>query len=107
MTVLAALLNSLAFPISASQAEVIATCRDLDLGVDFTSGIAQSRQFELAQADCIRNAIFSPNVSEGGVSISWGDRRAMMAMMNRIYAKYGEPLIKEENPTVEFLKDWM
>lgn len=106
MKIITALLNSLSFPLTQPQAEVIATSRGLDLQAEFTPQDATSKEFQLSKADAFRLAIVSPNVSEGGVSISYSDRKWMMSLANAIYSKYGEPLILEDNPTVEFLHDW-
>ena len=85
---------------SVGQVEVIATERNLDLSAAFDQNVAKSPAFQLSKADMIRNIITMPNVSEGGVSISITDRRTLIGLANGIYSKYGEPLIKEENPTV-------
>lgn len=99
-------MNSVSFPISDAQAGVIAVRRGLDLEADFTKAIGDSGAFLLSMADCIRMVVIAPNVSEGGVSISYGDRKVMLSLANSIYSKFGEPLIQESNPTVEFMKEW-
>lgn len=106
MLVITALLNSLSFPLTQPQAEVIATSRGLDLGAEYSTEIAKDKSFLLSKADAIKLAILSPNISEGGVSISYSDRKLLMSLANAIYAKFEEPLISESFPTVEFLKDW-
>ena len=106
MIISTALLNSLPYPLTPEQIEVIATQRGLDLSATFTRDVSRSPEYQLSQADAIRLMITAPNVSEGGVSISFSDRKFMMSLANAIYSKYGEPLIKEDNPTVEFMKDW-
>lgn len=103
MTVREALLSSASFSVSFEQAEVIAVTRDLYLEENFTKEIAVSKAFELSKADMIKMVILMPNVSEGGVSISITDRHYLMGVANSIYAKYGEPLIQEQQPTVEYL----
>jgi len=105
MDVKTALLNTVSFPLSATQAEVIAVERELDLTAEFTKEIGRSPKFQLAKADMIRNIITSPNVSEGGVSISLADRKTLIGIANGIYGKYGEPLIKEQHPTVTPIYD--
>lgn len=106
MKTVTALLNSLSFPLTLPQVEVIAVGRGLDLEGEFTPQVAKSKAFLLSKADAMKLAILAPNVSEGGVSISYSDRKLMMSLANAIYSKFGEPLITESNPTVEFLKDW-
>ena len=95
-----ALLNAFSFPMSKEQAEVIAIERGLDAGAEFDVEIGRSSAFMLSKADMIRNIVTMPNVSEGGVSISISDRKTLIGLANGIYSKYGEPLIKDENPTV-------
>lgn len=101
MDVKTALLHSVSFPLSATQAEVIAEDRGLKLDAQYTKAIGKTPEFRLAKADMIRNIITAPNVSEGGVSISYSDRKTLIGIANGIYAKY-EPgsVIKEEHPTV-------
>lgn len=106
MTIKDALFNSVSFSVSTKQAEVIAITRGLNVEDMFTPSVAQSREFLLSKADIIRLAITQPNVSEGGVSISFSDRKAMLSIANSIYAKYGEPLVSEQNPSVSFVEDW-
>lgn len=106
MKIVTALLNSLSFPLTIPQVEVIAVSRELDLESEYTTEVAKSREFLLSKADAMKLMILAPNVSEGGVSISYSDRKLMMSLANAIYSKYGEPLISEDNPTVEFMHDW-
>lgn len=105
MDVRTALLSTVSFPLSETQAEMIAVKRGLDVGADFSAKIGQSKPFELAQADVIRAVLLSPNVSEGGVSISYTDRKTLLGLANSIYSKYGEPLVKEGYPTVTPIED--
>lgn len=105
MTIREALFNSVSFSVSHEQAEVIAITRGLDVDDDFTSAVANSREFLLSKADMIRLVITQPNISEGGVSISFTDRKSLIGIANAIYRSYGESVIGEAEPTVEFL-DW-
>lgn len=105
MTIREALRNSFPFAISNGQIELISAARCLNADDDFNSSIATSREFELAKADIIKMVVMSPNVSEGGVSISFADRSAMISIANEIYGKYGEPLFGHAIPTVRAL-DW-
>lgn len=105
MTVREALRNSFPFAVKDSQLEVIAASRGLVLNDDFDSFVSSGKSFELAKADVIRLAVMTPNISEGGVSISFSDRSGMISIANAIYGKYGEPLLGQEAPTVKPL-DW-
>lgn len=70
---------------------------------EFTASIATSMEFNLAKADLFKSLVLMPNVSEGGVSISISDRRSLIGLANAIYRKYGEPLIEELHPMVEYI----
>lgn len=104
MTVREALYNSVSFSVGPMSAEVIAVERGLNLDDRFSAIIAKSKEYNLSKADMIKHALMMPNVSEGGVSISFSDRQALMRIANAIYAKYGESLIADQTPTVEFVE---
>lgn len=105
MDVRTALLNLVSFPLAESQAEVLAVRRGLDFDALYTRDTANSREFRLTHADSLRLLVTQPNVSEGGVSISVSDKAALTAMANAIYREYGEPCIREQEPTVELVDD--
>ena len=105
MDIKTALLNSVSFPLTATQAEVIATERGLNLEANFTKEIGMSAKYQLAKADMIRCFITAPDVSEGGVSISISDRRTLIGIANGIYARFNEPLIQEQHPLVTPIPD--
>ena len=106
MDVKSALLHSVSFPLSECQIEVIATRRDLESGDEFSSEVGRSPAFLLAKADMIRTIVTAPNISEGGVSISISDRRALIGMANSIYSRYEpESIILEQCPTVTPIYD--
>lgn len=105
MTVREALRRFFPFVVNDSQLDVIAISRGLFLDNEFDQFIASSKPYELAYADVIKSAVMTPNVSEGGVSISFNDKSSMISIANGIYGKYGEPLLGLETPTVKPL-DW-
>lgn len=105
MTVREALRNSFPFAVKDSLLDVVAISRGLYIDDDFDQSIATSSLFNLAKADVIKTIVMTPNVSEGGVSISFNDRANMISIANGIYGKYGEPLLGLETPTVKPL-DW-
>ena len=101
MDVREALLNSMPFAISPSQVEVIGIERDIDLDEGFYPETKDSVGYQLAKADMIRIFVMTPNVSEGGVSISITDRQRLIGIANAIYGKYEpESIILEEHPKV-------
>ena len=103
MTVREALRNSFPFAVSSGAIEVIAYTRSLHIDDEFDANIANSKAFLLAKADIIKTIVMSPNVSEGGVSISFSDKEAMISIANEIYGRYGEPFFGQTNPTVKVL----
>lgn len=105
MTVREALRNSFPFAVKDSLLDVIAISRGVVLDNELDPFVATSKPFELAYADVIKSAVMTPNVSEGGVSISFSDKSDMISIANGIYGKYGEPLLRLETPTVKPL-DW-
>lgn len=105
MTIREALRNSFPFVVSEGAVNMISVSRMLDLDGDFDASVASSRAFELAKADIIKSTVMTPNVSEGGVSISYSDRQTMIAIANEIYGRYGEPICGQATATVRAL-DW-
>ena len=75
------------FPISDSQAEVIMIDRGINSAGEYTG---KTQSMNLAKADALMLAANSPNVSEGGYSISLQDRKNMISEANAIYLQYGE-----------------
>ena len=97
-----ALRNCIAYPFSTEQVELAATKRGLTLTDVFTKEIGETKAFKLASADLIKKVILSPNISQGGVSLSYSDRKALIADVNRTYRANGEldEVISEGDPTV-------
>lgn len=101
MTIREALRNSFPFAVGQGQLDVIAISRGLSLDDEFDSHVAVSRSFELCKADVIKTVVMTPNLSEGGVSISFTDRDSMISIANSIYGKYGEPIFGQDLKTVK------
>ena len=105
MTIREALRNSFPFTVSNGTLDVIAVSRGLSIEDLFDTEVASNRQYELAKADVIKSVVMSPNISEGGVSISFSERQYMISVANEIYERYGEALLGQATPTVKAL-DW-
>lgn len=105
MTIREALRNSFPFSVNDSLLDVIAISRGLVLDDLYDPFVASSKPFDLAKADVIKTIIMTPNISEGGVSISFSEKANMISIANGIYGKYGEQLLGQETPTVKPL-DW-
>lgn len=88
--------------------EAIAVLRGIydSLQEEITPQVMGSKAFVLCEADMMKYLATVPNVSEGDVSISMGDRDILVNTANSIYARYGEPLIGVSlQPTVENLSE--
>ncbi len=103
MTVLEAVKCSVGFPISNNNVEMLCIRRGVELEDDFTSE-TDRKSFDLVVADCIKLGLTTPNVSEGGVSISMPDRNSLIQFANGIYSRYGEALIQSEYAIVKALE---
>ena len=106
MDIRTALKNTVSFPLSNGQVEVIAVERGLNLSDEFTKTIGRSSEFQLAKADMIRCIVTALDVTEGGVSISVADRKTLIGIANGIYLKHEpESLIQDATPTVTPIYD--
>lgn len=105
MNVGTAIRNSIPVPFEDEKIMLITMERGIDFNAEFTRSLATSKEFLLSKADALRMLLMMPNVSEGGVSISWSDRKHLAGVANRIYAKFGEEQVQTESPSVEPL-DW-
>jgi hypothetical protein len=65
---------------------------------------ANMRLLELSQADCLKTLISSPNVSEGGYSLSASDKASIRKLADCIYSKWGESQ-NVSNPVIRDLTD--
>lgn len=105
MTVREALRNSFPFAVKDGLLDMIAISRGLVLDDEFDPFVATGKSFDLAKADIIGSVVMTPNISEGGVSISFSEKANLLSIANMIYGRYGEPLLGLETPTVKPL-DW-
>jgi hypothetical protein len=103
MTYLEAIKAKLSYPLSDNAFILALSDRGLDSTEYYTSG----ESFDLAYADSIVMLLTTPNVSEGGYSISLTDKTALTKLANGIYAKYGalNPL-SSLKPTATFVNRW-
>lgn len=107
MTVSEALISSVSYPIDAKAVEKIAVERELDITLDFTTAVAKSRSFRLAQADVYMYAATAHNLSEADMSVSASALLAKLVQKaNSIYREYGEQTDIAGEPTVEHIPDW-
>jgi hypothetical protein len=107
MTNSEAMLARVGYPISDNSIELALTNRSL-VKDDVYSGTSQA--FDLAYADILVTLVTHPqSVSEGGFSLSMGDRKYMSDIAATTYKKYGEknPLENTKlNPKATFVQRW-
>jgi len=98
MTNLEAIKGKLGYPLS-DNAFILALD---DRGLTSTDTYAKGQAFDLAYADAITTLITTPNVSEGGYSISLADKKNLIKLANGIYTKYG--VASSLKPTAKFVQ---
>lgn len=89
-TILQALKDEIAYPVSEGFIENRLLARGLDSEGVVTSELLNSDQFRGAIADCLYSLIESPNFSESDISISLADRSLILKKANLIYSSIGE-----------------
>ena len=55
-----------------------------------TTEILNSKEFELSVADLYKWVATTPNISEGGYSVSVSDKSTYLALAEKLYAKHEE-----------------
>lgn len=80
------------YPFPRTEIEVVAIKRGITLSDEFTSKVAKSDSYRLAQADLWRWVSTAPNISQGDVSfdILYSDRERLREMANAVYNELGE-----------------
>ena len=107
MTIIEALKSKVGYPLPDNSYEVAITTRGL-VSVDTFDPLGSMQAFELAYADILSGLVTMPNsVSEGGFSISAGDREKMQGIANQIYSKYAVASpVPKTNPVGRFVSKW-
>lgn len=100
MTNLEAIRGAVNYPLDDKAFEKVL----IDRGFTAEGNYSPSAQFGLAVADAITVLVTSPNVSEGGYSISLNDRESLMKLASRLYAKGGED--SPFDPVVSSIRPW-
>lgn len=101
MTNLEAIKGKLNYPLTDNAFKLALADRDL---TDMAT-YAKCQAFDLAYADLIVMLITSPNVTEGGYSVSQSDKEMLLNLANGIYTKYGEP-VSSLKKTATFVQRW-
>ena len=90
MTILEALKSRVHYPLSGNTFESIATQRGIVTADEFTTEVANSKHFKGALADLLYELVAVPNISEGGVSISFAEKKYILSRANNLYNEIGE-----------------
>lgn len=101
MTNLEAIKGKLGYPLSDNAFKVALS----DRGLTDTDTYVSSEAFDLAYADSIVTLLTTPNISEGGYSVSFSDREILLKLASGVYTKYGvvNPL-SSLKPTATFVQ---
>lgn len=107
MTNSEALLAKVGYPLSDNAIHLALEGRELD-PVDIYVATDNATAFELAYADCLVMLITQPSsISEGGYSVSAGDRKVLAEMANKIFLKYGKASpLESQKPKATFVQRW-
>jgi len=84
MTNLEAITAKLNYPLSENTFIVALE----DRGVVSDAVYATCEAFELAYADTIITLVTTPNITEGGYSISMSEKKTLLSIADKIYTKY-------------------
>lgn len=102
MTNLEAIKAKVGYPLSDNA--FILALENRSLVTTETYSLSNLQSLELAQADLIYTLVSSPNISEGGYSISLSDKKSLIDLANGIYTKYGQS--SPMQPTAKFVQRW-
>lgn len=99
-TTLDALKSMVKYPLEDDLFETTLTIRGLDGEAEFNQQVGTSKEFIGARADLLIHLVDSPNVSEGGLTISLTEKKQIISIANRLYRNIGESIYTENQPTV-------
>lgn len=100
-TILEALRDEIHYPLPTGYLENKLIVRGLNKDDEFDPETARGKDFRGCVADCLVGLVTSPNISEGGVSISQTYKDQIMKIANSIYTSIGENEVTDEKePTV-------
>lgn len=104
MTTLEAIKARVNYPMTDAQAEEKLAGRGVDTYDEYDKDMAESKEFQLAYADCLRFILTMVNLSQGG-SITAQNAAGIQGTANAIYKKYDEPLIGDKGDLLSTLTD--
>lgn len=92
MTILQALKSKVSYPIKDDTLLAILIERGINGENDFNLSVAKSNSFKGAVADLYLHLATVPNISEGGMSVSYGDKNTFLSLYSALKKE-----IKEED----------
>ena len=90
MTILESLKSKVSYPLGEDTLNSILITRGLDAGAEFNVSIANSNSFKGAVADLYLQLVTVPNISEGGMSVSYGDKNVFLSLYRALKKEIGE-----------------
>lgn len=100
-TIIQALRDEVQYPVTDGFLQNKLFKRQLSGDAIFTAEVALSKEYQGCVADCMIGVLTSPNISEGGVSISHSDKSVILNIANTIYRNIGEKEVSDkQEPTV-------
>ena len=107
MTNSEALLAKIGYPLSDNAIHLALEGRELD-PVEIYVALENVQAFDLAYADALVMLLTQPgSISEGGYSISIGDRKTLAEMASKIFLKYGKASpLENPKPKATFIQRW-
>ncbi len=96
MNILDALISSVNYPLGSNNVLPICIKRNLNPDTELSGEIANSKEYELAYADCLSFVATMVNLSQGGGSVTQTSTQQIVKIANNIYEKYGESSISND-----------
>ena len=90
MTILEAFKSKVAYPLGEDTLNSLLITRGLDGGEEFTALVSSSKSFKGTVADLYLHLATVPNVSEGGMSISYNDKQTFLSLYRALKKEIGE-----------------
>jgi len=91
MTIKEALTSLVQYPIPDANVEKIGVDRGLTLTEEYTTTIAESDAYRLAEADLFMYMFTAPDLKEQEISITPADRKNYKNRANRVYGELNDP----------------
>ena len=90
MTILEALKAKVSYPLGEDALNLLLISRGLNGEDEFDVSVAKSKSFKGAVADLYLHFVTVPNVSEGGMSISYNDKNTFLSLYRALKKEIGE-----------------